>query len=92
MLIDYLDNPCVGYCHNNGTCSVNCTALSCSLPTCICTSGYSGVQCDSIVGSVCQANSCVNGNCVMLTNTSYQCQCFSGFFGTRCDFSKKWEL
>ncbi len=62
---------------------------SCSLPTCTCTNGYSGVQCDSTVTGVCQLNSCVNGNCVMLTNTSYQCQCFNGFLGTRCDFSKK---
>jgi Notch-like protein len=92
FLIDYLDNPCIGYCHNNGSCSVICTNSSCSLPICTCTNGYSGVQCDNMIGSVCQPNSCVNGNCVMLTNSSYQCQCFNGFLGTRCDFSKKMKI
>lgn len=58
---------------------------SCNTPICTCANGYSGIRCESIVGSVCQVNSCVNGNCVMLTNSTYQCQCTSGFIGTQCN-------
>ncbi len=89
MLINYSDNPCIGYCRNNGSCSVTCTDSVCGLVTCTCTNSYSGVQCENIVASVCQANSCANGNCVMLANASYQCQCFNGFLGPRCDLGKE---
>ncbi len=91
FLIDNLDNTCIGYCHNNGTCSVSCTDISCGTPNCTCRNGYTGAQCDIIAGGVCQSNTCINGVCVLLTNTSSQCQCSTGFLGTRCDLSKKRE-
>ena len=89
FLIDILDNPCANYCRNNGICSVTCTDTSCGSPSCTCTNGYSGAQCDVISAGACQPNPCVNGNCIVSINSSYQCQCINGFFGTRCDLSKK---
>lgn len=89
--INILDNTCTDYCRNNGICSVICTDTSCGIPNCVCQIGYTGAQCETIVGGVCGSNSCINGNCVALTNQNFQCQCNNGFFGPRCDSSKKRE-
>jgi len=62
---------------------------SCNTPNCTCINGYTGTQCDIIVGGICQSNTCINGNCVMSTNGISQCQCLNGFFGTQCELSKK---
>lgn len=86
-----LDNPCTDYCHNNGTCSVNCTDTLCGTPNCTCTNGYTGIQCATISDGVCQSNTCMYGTCVMISNRTSQCQCISGFLGTRCESSKKRE-
>ncbi|CAF4180820.1 unnamed protein product, partial [Rotaria magnacalcarata] len=81
-------NPCIGFCRNNGTCSVSCTDASCSLPTCNCAHNYTGTQCEIIGNNVCQSNSCAYGNCTTTTNGTFQCQCNYGYFGNRCELSK----
>ncbi|CAM4742153.1 unnamed protein product [Rotaria magnacalcarata] len=80
-----LNNPCIGFCRNNGTCSVSCTDASCSLPTCNCAHNYTGTQCEIIGNNACQSNSCAYGNCTTTTNGTFQCQCNYGYFGNRCE-------
>ena len=68
-------------CENGGTC-VN--HLESSTYSCICPSGYEGVNCEIV--DPCDTAPCYNdGTCQRLSNTEYRCVCPEGYTGELCN-------
>lgn len=73
--IDYCaTSPCV-----YGTCTYDTTGY-----TCTCTSGYSGVNCDSEINE-CLSNPCNNGGTCSDQLDGFTCTCTTSYSGTTCD-------
>lgn len=69
-------NPC----KNAGQCSVGANILVCS-----CTSGFTGLQCETPTSSTCANWQCQNGGTCSAPNNTPTCSCASGFSGDHCE-------
>ncbi|KAJ6662793.1 hypothetical protein lerEdw1_010997 [Lerista edwardsae] len=81
----------VNRCQNGGTCL---TGISDSPFFCICTEGFTGIDCNETEKGPCHPNPCLNnGECKEVPNrgdvfTEYVCNCPSGYDGKHCQNSE----
>ena len=71
-------------CQNNGTC-VEAAKGTDGAPRCLCSPGYTGVDCSTRVDP-CASHPCVNnGRCAWLrADNDFECECAHGFTGKMC--------
>uniref|UniRef100_A0A803TZS3 EGF-like domain-containing protein n=1 Tax=Anolis carolinensis TaxID=28377 RepID=A0A803TZS3_ANOCA len=70
-------------CQNGGTCSLQMLRPpNPPTSTCLCLPGFTGEQCQGLVGDPCFPSPCQHGgSCQRLSGKQYQCQCVSGWTG-----------
>lgn len=77
-------------CSNNGVCYIDASKGT-NVLQCICSSGYTGQNCQTLINSLsaCASNPCgYNGTCYPTSNSSYYCICPNGAVGSSCSSSK----
>ncbi|CAF1354846.1 unnamed protein product [Adineta steineri] len=80
-----LSGPCdmIKPCKNNSTCTNNNTVVHGY--TCLCLSGFSGIQCE-FDHRPCKIHTCFNhGVCNETSDTSFHCICNNGWQGIHCE-------
>uniref|UniRef100_A0A803SM50 EGF-like domain-containing protein n=1 Tax=Anolis carolinensis TaxID=28377 RepID=A0A803SM50_ANOCA len=85
-LCQFVD-PCTHkQCQNGGTCSLQMLRPpNPPTSTCLCLPGFTGEQCQGLVGDPCFPSPCQHGgSCQRLSGKQYQCQCVSGWTGKNC--------
>nr|XP_060615969.1 neurogenic locus notch homolog protein 4-like [Anolis sagrei ordinatus] len=85
-LCQFVD-PCTHkQCQNGGTCSLQMLhPPNPPTSTCLCPPGFTGEQCQGLVGDPCFPLPCQHGgSCQHLSGKQYQCQCVSGWTGKNC--------
>ncbi|WAR16729.1 NOTC2-like protein [Mya arenaria] len=75
-VIDDLCDP--NPCQNSGTCALDTTSYNCT-----CTSGWSGINCDT--DDPCFPQPCLNSGTCSISGTNYTCDCMSGYLGDTCN-------
>lgn len=78
-------SPCSNFspCKNGASCTD--TLATSSGYSCACATGYSGVNCTTIV-DLCSSNPCTNGGtCSQPAPGQFSCSCPAGYTGTRCE-------
>lgn len=81
------------FCSNNGVCYIDASSGNTTL-RCICSIGYTGVNCQSMISSLnpCLSNPCGNnGTCSPSSNFSYSCLCPDGLIAQSCAPSTFWH-
>lgn len=76
-------NPCAAFtCQNGGSCLVEFSGWAAK---CCCSTGYTGVYCETVVNA-CTNNPCNNGGtCTVGSSGEAQCACAVGFAGSLCE-------
>ncbi|XP_029440386.1 neurogenic locus notch homolog protein 1-like [Rhinatrema bivittatum] len=78
-------DPCLpGRCRNGGTCAALLRPSSAGF-SCACLPGFTGEECQGMLGDACFPQPCRNGGtCQRFSSTEYQCKCLPGWTGKNC--------
>ena len=77
----HLDHCAGGSCQNGGTCANDPVGFKCECP-----SGFSGENCEEIVGCP-ELNPCTDGRICVDGNNSFSCECPLFHEGLKCQLS-----
>lgn len=68
---------------NSGTC-----VSSGNIFSCICTSSFTGIMCQTavVITNYCSSSPCSNGGLCVPSGTSYYCSCLNNYYGSQCQY------